>query len=556
MPKVIDPDNLSRNVSVIWSIADTLNRRIGISASDASAGSLIPPLESGSDSGVSFQTLYSFAKEQWKGQSDLIKIPFPFISITPNQFDIQNNWDFYDDSSRYLMRDAGWSVISASITTHEYHGIRTLGDLGFDAATNSGDQVYYTQSGSAAGAAAQALIDVVQNFPMSGAVNMAILAYSASRAGAVTTVDRNFRGETVLYVREYKKIYDDASIQSDLGVTTQTYTLYSVPLQNSVDLKITTTTEADAATDGPYNFVYIYFFTGSGYTSFGAAPATLDAGYVLSGSDGTWFITNNGGTKGTVAPPGTPNGTATYTPYVHLAGAEPISGSYVISSSGEYTVFDTVVVNGTGSAAQTGSISNVYTAVQYDLRQNVDIDDATMWPAGTFIGKTTRVLLSFVGDTLITSDGVYLLNYQDADTNSIDFYDVSGSLVRFPFVATGVISFNDNLQAEAIGSGSYWMFFTSVPSGQFGSASAIIVNNNAGNPITGSIDGQASVSFNFDYDGNVQGGRTPATDAPVTVVAIGLESAQYVTATTTIERTKTNNVSLVAALERNYLNPA
>lgn len=555
MPKIIDPDNLVRDTSVIWDIADTSSRTIGISASSEVAASQIPPLESGSDSGVSMQTLYSFAKEQWKNENDLIKIPFPFVSITPNQFDIQNNWDFVNDSSRFLIRDAGWSVISASVVTQEWHGIRTLGTLGFDANDpNASDQVYYTQSGSTApGGAGEALVDVVQNFPMSGAVNIAILAYSASDV----TVDRNFRSDTTLYVREYQKIYDDASIQDDLGVETQTYTLYSVPLQNSVDLKITTDTESDAATLDPWQSVYIYFFTGSGYTSFAAAPSTLPAGYVLSGSDGTWFITNDGGTKGTVPPPGTPDGTATYDPYAYTtAEGTAISGSYVISASGEYTPFNVVIANGTGSAAQTGSIEDVYTAVQYDLRQNADIDDGGAYDPGTFIGLTTRVLLSFVGDTLITSDGVYVLNFADADTNSIDFFDVSGSVVRFPFVSTGVISFNDNLQAEAVGSGSYFMFFTSVPDGQFGSASAIIVNNADGNPITGSIDGVSSVSFNFDYDGNSQGGRTPATDAAVTVVAIGLESAQYVVATSTIERTKTNNIALVSALERNYLNPA
>ena len=94
------------------------------------------------------------------------------------------------------------------------------------------------------------------------------------------------------------------------------------------------------------------------------------------------------------------------------------------------------------------------------------------------------------------------------------------------------------------------MFFTS----GFGTGSAILVDNNSGVDITGTIGGVSSVSFDFDYDGNTQGGRTAGTDAEVTVVAIGLDTAQYVSATATIGRATGQNISLVAPLERNYSN--
>ena len=70
----------------------------------------------------------------------------------------------------------------------------------------------------------------------------------------------------------------------------------------------------------------------------------------------------------------------------------------------------------------------------------------------------------------------------------------------------------------------------------------------------GDISGNASIQFDFNYDNNQQGGRTQATNAPITVVAIGLETGQFVSAETTIERTVTNSASLVAPLERNYEN--
>jgi hypothetical protein len=73
--------------------------------------------------------------------------------------------------------------------------------------------------------------------------------------------------------------------------------------------------------------------------------------------------------------------------------------------------------------------------------------------------------------------------------------------------------------------------------------------------MSGKVNGSTSVQKTFAYDSNNQGGRTAGTDAPVTAVAIGLATGQFVKATTTIGRNIANSVSLVAPLERNYQNP-
>lgn len=86
------------------------------------------------------------------------------------------------------------------------------------------------------------------------------------------------------------------------------------------------------------------------------------------------------------------------------------------------------------------------------------------------------------------------------------------------------------------------------------SPDAIIVNDNSATPITGNIS-TSSVSFSFDYDGNVQGGRTAATDAAIRLRAIGLSTAQFVETTGTITRNTGLTFSLVSGLERNYSNP-
>ena len=97
------------------------------------------------------------------------------------------------------------------------------------------------------------------------------------------------------------------------------------------------------------------------------------------------------------------------------------------------------------------------------------------------------------------------------------------------------------------------MFFTT----GFGSASAILVNDNDVAPISGTISNNSTISFSYDYDNNVQQGNTVdgavvPQDADVTIVAIGLDNAQYVRATATITRSVNQNISLVAPLERNY----
>ena len=70
--------------------------------------------------------------------------------------------------------------------------------------------------------------------------------------------------------------------------------------------------------------------------------------------------------------------------------------------------------------------------------------------------------------------------------------------------------------------------------------------------ISGPINA-TSVAFDFDYDNNAQGGRTPNTTAAVVLVAAGLESAQVAVATgLTITRATGLSFSVTAATERNY----
>jgi hypothetical protein len=203
--------------------------------------------------------------------------------------------------------------------------------------------------------------------------------------------------------------------------------------------------------------------------------------------------------------------------------------------------YDTALINGNN-----GTKEQIYEFVQRQLRKSTDIDANT----SGVIGELADGLLTFVGDTLVTAQGVYIDAFNPDDTNSITFTDGSGTPVTFPFVASGQFNFNAVLQAD--GDAVFRLFFAD----SYGTSSAITVEDNNGNPIAGDISGNASLGFTFDYDGNVQGGRTPATDAPVVAVAIGQDGAQYVRAEGTITRASGQTLAFVAAQERNFINPA
>ena len=202
-----------------------------------------------------------------------------------------------------------------------------------------------------------------------------------------------------------------------------------------------------------------------------------------------------------------------------------------------------IIINGNGA-----TLEQIYTKVQYLLRQATDIN--TGGTAGTKTGKIQSALLNFVGDTLVTSTSVYVDNILAADSNRIEVYDDSNTLRTNPSTSAGTMSFNTPL----VGAGSsYRLMFTSPPGAgnDFGESGAITVNNAAGSPITGLIS-SGSISFDYDYDGNVQGGATAGTDRAVTLIAIRPGSGKYVAATGTLSRSKAISLSCVAEQDRVY----
>ncbi len=443
MAIIVDPDYLNAGTEIV---VNTTAKTIRLIV----AGNLTAD-------GVTIKCVYSKLKELWKNDSTDIKFAFPMVPITDEQFEMVSGWDWYDDTTRYLLRTGGWSVKDAAgVSLEEWAGIISLGSIG------GSDQPYFQQV--AAGSAA--------NFQRQGAVNQAVKVY-----GDATHGNFDYRSYFKIFAREYQKSYASAGL-TDIGVTTMTYQAYRFPLANATDLKVT-------------------------------HDDTTVSGY---GVTITWYA---------------------------AAQARDIGGT---------NRYFHVIIDGNSNTAE-----EIYEGVQRLLRQNSDIDSG----AGTKTGKVTNELLQFVGDTLKTkldsTGGTYIDNFQTSDINRLVMVDDSGVERTFPYTAVLTIQFGDNLKNDA--NAVYRCFFTSVPSGDFGTANAVTVQDDSSADIAGSVGGVSSVQKTFAYDTNTQGGRTAGTDAAITVVAIGLSTGQYVKATGTIARSSANSVSLVAALERNYANP-
>ena len=203
-----------------------------------------------------------------------------------------------------------------------------------------------------------------------------------------------------------------------------------------------------------------------------------------------------------------------------------------------------VIVEGNGA-----TLEQIYAKCQYLLRQATSIN--TSGTAGSKIGKIQASLMSFVGDTLVTANSVYIDNIQATDSNRIEFYDDGGTKRTNPYVAAGTMYFNSPL----VGAGSSYRLMFAAPPGagnDYGEAGAVTVNNAAGTPITGTISA-SSFTFDYDYDGNTQAGFTAGTDRPVVLIGIRPGFGKFAVAVGTLTRSKSISLSLVAEADRAYV---
>lgn len=300
------------------------------------------------------------------------------------------------------------------------------------------------------------------------------------------------------------------------------------------------------------------------------APNTV----VYDDNDDRFYISRAGGTTAG-ANTGADTGVTDWKEFTKGAptGANDVQdGSYYVENVNTYSAYGTIYdlntaaeANADGLSVTPGATKEVaYEYAQYLLRQttNIDINDSQK-------GSIAEPLVQFVGSTLETLQGVFAEQIANADVNNIQFYDYGNVTHLYPLVVAVNINFNSNLSTDV--NARFYVYFTDVPDGEFGTNFAIEVQDSQGNFVGRTLQndsngvmtvanqvpqlaGGSSYTFNFAYDGNSQGGRTLSTDTSVTTIGIGLDTAQYVTAVSTITNAGAT-ISLVAPLERNYTDP-
>jgi len=526
MALIIDPDVLTDGQEIV---IDTTAKTIALVVVDQL-----------STDGVTIKCVYSKLKELWKDNATYIKFPFPMTPITDEQFEIGSGWDWADDTTRYLLRTGGWSLKSeAGLTLEEWAGIISLGTLG------GTDQVYFQ---NAVGATAA-------NIQLTGPVNQAIKVYDAlSGVGTITRARSASNVATLETDAAHGLIAGNYVTVSGVGGTGYNgqWLVASAPDGTTITYANTGVEETEAADTGgdviPDQRKYLRLFCREWQKSY-AYSQLADIGVTTLTYQAYRFpLANASDVKVTH----TENDVNTTEPYTNM-GITWYAAAQTESGFTGGTADFHVIVNIASGTAEEG-----YEFVQAELRKATDIDDG----GGTQIGKVTNSILRFVGDTLYTSlmpeGGTFVDNYLAVDKNRIVFVEDDGDERIYPYVAVLNINFGDNLQNDA--SAKYWVYFTSTPNGNsYGELDALLVNDGEAVPaeMTGDISGSATISRTFDYDGNTQGGRTitPPGDVNITAVAIGLSTGQFVKSTGTIQKSKANSVSLVAALERNYSNP-
>ena len=481
MPKIVDPDQLNQGTEVEF-LSGSLQIKLN------TAGNL-------STDGVSMQALYSFIKEEWKNDDNLIKFPFPMVSITTEQFEFINGWDLSGSAavsalqdtagSWTYIKDGGWAVVnSAGNNTQEWMNITTLG--AFNAGT---DQAYYYQTSSG---------DIV-NTVLQGEVNQGIQILSS---GSIPGEEFDYRTFFKIYLREQGKVYAFYDLIAEQNLTALTYRKFALPLANSLDLNIEAT-DNDITGSTPYTGMSITYFTESFARDISGTSRNF---HVL--------INGNSGTKQQI--------------YEFVQKQLRSGSGFDIDAGGAFT-------NVTGSVAEE-LLEFVGNTLKTKFQTSVGGNAAIS--GGVFIENTLAI---DANDLAFRDD----LNVE----RTFDFV-AAGNLLFNSFLQSDTdaiykVFFTNDDAGDNTGR-------------DFGTQDAIIIFQNDGTtPLTGSVATSASRDFDYNFDKNVQrGNASSGSNVPFTGVAIGLGSAQYVVTTGTITRSNSNAINFVAAQERNYANPS
>lgn len=412
--------------------------------------------------GVTLKALYSFLKDRWKADADLIKFPFPMTPITDEQFEFTNGWNLNttvlgnnngeSQVTNQLIRTGGWAVKlnAAANDSERWTSIITLGTLDVN------DQVYYRQVDDIT-------TDNTVNFTLTGPVNQAVQFYRNDNPGVDNDTDDaneyNYSNELTVYVRTWEKTYSQTNL-ADIGVTTLNSQAYRFPLTNAADVKIVGLGISEAAASGVT--VAVTGASGDGTTativtaghSFevgdvidvaGMSPAGYDATEATITAVTATDISYLSSESGAFVSGGTVSGSyynnmdiAWETTPTQLTGFN----SFTLTGGASTTTADgiayfKVIIDGDAADSVTAgaerSIEEIYAWTQAQLRRSADIN-ANTGSTGAKNGVVVPLKLQFIGDAIFAlgqtdlQEGVAIEDYNNGDINNLNFWGYGSAI--------------------------------------------------------------------------------------------------------------------------------
>lgn len=234
-----------------------------------------------------------------------------------------------------------------------------------------------------------------------------------------------------------------------------------------------------------------------------------------------------------------------YTGILFTRLASPRTETGFVQADGQFT---DIISNANGA-----SLAQIRARMDAWMQLDIDIDENS----NGFLPKRVDPLYTIDDQgRVVTRQGLFIEGVPTADQQSIVQTANDGSTKTYPFNVQVNIAVSDAWRNDANG----WyqcMFVDGAGNEDFGTATAIIVNDASGNPVVGtSADalgstGSYRISFSFDYDGNTQAGLSAGIDKTLVFLAEGDGGAQAVDVEFIIVRQATITASAQAEAENN-----
>jgi len=615
MAKIVDPDDLALAVNAsatteeveIQTDAKTIKLTLVGDLNDDSPGAT---------SGVTKQCIYSFLKEEWRTNSTLNKFKFPIKAIYEAKFVMQYGWSWADDQSRDLIRDAGWQEIDgreyACIISlgSQYDNLQQAyyqQTEGFDQTTTDFDKTGPLDEGvqikgvggtpDNTGYLKLFLREwqrTYSDYEILSEQGFSALTYIAYRAPLSNADDiKNNGSVTQAFIDGANEPYNNMALQyyRGAGFTTAAQTSYSVDdvVQDGVG-RWARCTGAGTITGGEGGSYSSFTGTatweaypgerqiGANYYAFNRA-VQYNGGSTLPTKEQIYLFCQNELTKSANInddPDSDTYGTVNGDVAVRLAyWVGDILHGWPGVNFDDYNANDTnnlvlhdIVVDGGGLDSEdvpitSGDQTYPFTAagtIVFSDNLVAEADGNTLYRMyHKYTKQQTRTDISVTGAsgasaTLETVAG-------DFNLSNGDYFLVEGFLTNDDNngvkVATGTptntsVDYDDALGRTQVNESAGDS--VTVSEKPYDSASAVTVTDNSASAIEGQITVK-NQGFDYNYDNNVDGGRASGEDAPVVIVAQGLEGAEWIDAEFTITRSTGLSFPVNAADELTYLNP-